>query len=129
MTRFCTLRVLASKRMWKINLFRTISMIQYSRQEWLQETHRNILVSGSSAARVCLNTQKASRCPHLGHSVRVRGKVGALPSITVISFSFPLVVKHTGSPVLVTSQPHIGFLHMKAPLSGFIMLLHLGQNI
>src|SRR2546426_12527083 len=48
-------------------------------------------VVGSSAARVWRMTQKASECPHFGHSTRVFGSVSVISSRTSVSdgFSFP----------------------------------------
>src|SRR3989454_8853699 len=89
-------------------------------------------VVGSSAARVWRMTQKASECPHLGHSTRVFGSVSVISSRTSVSdgFSFPgraTFVIVASFPKRDRSYPHE--LQCTFPYSGNRSEPHFGQNI
>jgi hypothetical protein len=86
---------------------------------------RYILVSGSSAARVCLRTKYASLLPHSVHSILVFGSVADDSEIMVVSLPFASVVKCcVFSAVFVA--PHL--LHLYWPSLGNIIDPH-EQNI
>src|SRR2546426_929687 len=89
-------------------------------------------VVGSSAARVWRMTQKASECPHFGHSTRVFGSVSVISSRTRVSagFSFPgraTRVTVASFPERERSYPHE--LQCTFPFAGKRSELHFGQNM
>src|SRR2546426_1268077 len=89
-------------------------------------------VVGSSAARVWRMTQKASECPHFGHSTRVFGSVSVISSRTSVSagFSFPgraTRVTVASFPERERSYPHE--LQCTFPFAGNRSEPHFGQNM
>src|SRR3989454_189371 len=89
-------------------------------------------VVGSSAARVWRMTQKASECPHFGHSTRVFGSVSVISSRTSVSagFSFPgraTRVTVASFPERERSYPHE--LQCTFPFAGKRSEPHFGQNM
>src|SRR5512136_1226523 len=85
-------------------------------------------VSGSSAARVCLNTQYAFVWPHDGHSASAVGRVPDISPMTAISFSVPLcLITCDFCEFISCVVPHLR--QTSFPSCGNKRLLQLGQNI
>jgi hypothetical protein len=102
---------------------------QYSLHEKLQFVHLYILVSGSSAALVCLSTQYASLLSHFEHFMAIFGNVSDLPS-TISSSLSAFISERTVflvDLVIFSSLPHLR--HLNLPFSGNISDLHFEQNI
>ena len=83
--------------------------------------HLYILVSGSSAERVCLRTKYASLWPHFVQSIFVFGSVADDSAMIVVSFALESVVKLCTVPMLFVA-PHL--LHEYCPSFGNIIDPH-----
>src|SRR3990172_5229750 len=91
-------------------------------------------VVGSSAARVCRITQKASPFPHLGHSAFVFGIVCVSSSTTRVSspcsfFDRCTFVWTESDAATSRWEPQVGLLQARRPSTGNIREWHFEQNI